>query len=217
MYGTSMSMYAKFNNKAYAVVTPEEYFSIVNAGGLSCYNDSKTMILLNGYLYPIRHSEPNYDSPKHGCYCFIPERPCIVRWITNDESYRQFELVNLNSPSCIEDLIHGLNRVNQIRKDALTPDTEEDIFKTEIHYEDTPIMVGLKRFITNKAVDLNKYSDRFGANFTNDVRILNKNDITIKKFLNFVQNLDGTCELVINNSSQDVANPINEEIRVKLI
>jgi len=212
-----MEMYAKFGGKAYAVVTPNEYFSTVNYGGFNCYNEAKTMILCNGYLYPIRHSNPTGENPSHGCYCYIEGRPGIVRWVTNDLAYSQFELVDLRSPECIQDLIKGLERAQQIRKDTLTADDEATVFRPELHPQDTAIMKALKTFITEKHVDMNLYADRFGPNYSNDIRLLNKNDITIKKFNNFIENLDATCELVINNLNNDVANPLTQEIRVKLV
>lgn len=212
----SMNMYCKCNGKQYAVVTPEEYFSTCNIGGTGCYNDASTLLFTNGWLYPIYHSFPTNGILKHGCYCYVPGWP-FVKWVTNDETYKDFELINLMNPKSIDSLMSAINRVNQIEKESLTPDDTGDIFKVAIQPDDSPIMVALKKFICEKNIDLSKYSDRFGINYTNDVRILNKNDITIKKFLSFINYLDGTCEVVINNSSDDTPNPIKNEIRVKLV
>lgn len=212
-----MTMYAKFNGKAYLVVGPDEYLRTVTLGGPNCFTDAKTMILYNGYLYPIKHSYPFDVNPLHGFYCFIEDGNLFTRWITNDESYRNYELVDLRNPEHIQDLIKGMEKVSQLRKDTLAPDGEENIFKTEIHPQDSSIMKALKTFIGDKHVDMNLYADRFGANYSNDIRLLNKSDVTIKKFAAFVENLDATCEIVINNRDKDVANPLTHEIRIKLV
>lgn len=212
-----MEMYAKFQGKGYIVVSPDEYFTTITYGGPNCYNEQKTMILCGGYLYPIKHSYPSAINPEHGCYCFANGHNGMVRWITNDENYRNFELVDLRDPSCVKELITSLEKVSQIRKDTLAPDGDDNIFKTELHPQDTAIMKALKTFISEKHVDMNLYADRFGANYSNDIRLLNKPDITIKKFNGFIENLDATCELVINNRDSNVANPLTREIRVKLV
>lgn len=213
----SMNMYVKFRNKQYAVVSPDEYFMTVNYGGLACYDESSTMIIAGDYLYPIYHKTPETNNFLHGCYCYMPGKMGMVRWVTNDESYRDFTLVDLSNPQSLDSLIASIKQVNAIEREQLTPDEESDVYKCTIHPDDSAAMVALKQFITAKNVDLNKYADRFGVNYTNDIRILNKNEVTIKKLLAFIQNLDGTCELVINNAGPEVANPLNNEIRVKLV
>jgi hypothetical protein len=81
---------------------------------------------------------------------------------------------------------------------------------------DAPEMKLMKEAIYNKHIDLDKYEGRFGPNFTNDKRILQRSNITLSKIKTMCKALDIEAELVFRDSNKDVPNPIGKEIKIIL-
>ena len=78
-------------------------------------------------------------------------------------------------------------------------------------------MVGLKKAIIQKHIDLDKYEQRFGDNYNNDRRLLEKDNITLTKLKTFAKALDMKLTLTFEDNGKNVPNPIGEPIRVTVI
>ena len=101
-------------------------------------------------------------------------------------------------------------------------DTEEVLYGTGsiINFSDVKsfreLIEVIKRAITDKQIDLDKYGPRFGSNYPNEKRLLKKSDMTLQKGILYAGCLDFDIYVTIKDSSPEVPNPIGETITVKL-
>ena len=106
-----------------------------------------------------------------------------------------------------------LSKNAQIRDMESTILSEIDsVFTPSIGENDSPEMKAFKEAIIMKHIDINKYAPRFGDNFLNDKRILKTGSITMNKLISMCQKLDIEVQLTLRDASDDVINPMSEEI-----
>ena len=77
-------------------------------------------------------------------------------------------------------------------------------------------MRGLKDAMISKNFDLDKYQDRFGLNYPNDKRRMNKDDISLKMLRRIAANTDIEVTMTFRDKSPDVPNPMGREITVNI-
>ena len=95
--------------------------------------------------------------------------------------------------------------------------TSADNITTPIdHPDDSPEMMALKEAIRSKHIDINKYEQRFGPNFNNDRRLLDKNTITLAKLKTMANALDMDISLTIKDKPGNIPNPIGKVITVSV-
>lgn len=82
--------------------------------------------------------------------------------------------------------------------------------------DDTPMMRGFKEAINAKGIVATNYKERMGPNYSNDIRKVKENDITIKMASRMAKNLDEEIIMIIRDKNPDVANPIGKEIVVNI-
>ena len=82
---------------------------------------------------------------------------------------------------------------------------------------DSPEMRALKTCIIEKDIDLDKYSERFGANYPNDKRKLKDAEITSFLLKRYCNNLDIDVDMVFRDRDENVPNAMNKEIRINLV
>ena len=92
-----------------------------------------------------------------------------------------------------------------------------NIFKPKLMEEDSAEMRGLKHCILQKHIELEKYAERFGANFPNDKRKLRDTEITSYLLKRMCNNLDLEVDIVFRDRSSDVPNPMNKTVTINMI
>lgn len=79
---------------------------------------------------------------------------------------------------------------------------------------DSPLIIALKRAVTEKQCDINRYAEKFGADFNNDRRKFNGKDITAAKYKSISNNMDIRTTLIVEDMNPDVANPMGNRLVV---
>ena len=109
-------------------------------------------------------------------------------------------------------------------KNAVATDLErtvltspDDITVCKRNESDSAAITVLKDAIDAKKIDIHTYQHNFGSNYTNDLRILDSDDITLKKMITFCRNLDMSMSITIEDSDKDIANPMNQIFTTKII
>lgn len=165
----------------------------------------------DGILYPERSSN---DMSKPGIYRTAPIT-IRVDPVTEDDKieYSSNNIIDLDCDN-MRELISQSDKLKELEKDILTD--ADAIYNAPIDQDDTPELAGLKEAINAKNIDINKYAHRFGENFQNDRRALNKNNITLEKMKRFFTHLDMEATLTIKDKDGDIANPMNKVIVVDI-
>lgn len=139
----------------------------------------------------------------------------FIRVPDDDKSKSEYasenlNIVDFNDISTMKDF---LSKNAQIRDMESTILSEIDsVFTPSIGENDSPEMKAFKEAIIKKHIDINKYAPRFGDNFLNDKRILKTGSITMNKLISMCQKLDIEVQLTLRDASDDVINPMSEEI-----
>ena len=198
---------AKIGDTIYDVVTVDEYNH-----NPAFYQSAPTAVIGgDGFLYPVR-SNPNDMRPGFfdgvAMQFFNPPvgRDCIV--------YSDRNIIDFSAASSIRDVIEAQNRLASEERSILTNIDNEFIPPTSA--DDTPEMGLLKQAITDKHIDIDKYEHRFGPNYNNDKRLIKKNSITFGKLRNICNALDIKATLIMEDSGDDVPNPMGKKISVCL-
>lgn len=200
---------ANLDGKMYDVVKYTEFCS-----NKELYNNNMTAVEINlngdNMILPIRSS--NDDRPglyNQGCFDFM---------ICPDDKKEEYSadavVADFSKVKDIKDLIQVQDKIRDIEKEILT--NPDNITVPSITGEDSPEMRALKEAIKSKEMDIDKYQERFGANFPNDKRLLKQNDITQKMIKRICKNLDIKATLILEDVNPDVPNPMNTKISVDL-
>lgn len=126
------------------------------------------------------------------------------------QEYSTTNLIDFDNVSSIKDVIEKQSALRSMERTILT--TKDNIFIPNISELDSPEMIALKTAVIEKHIDLDKYEQRFGANFNNDKRLFNRNDITLTKLKSIASALDLSLTLTIADKNPDIPNPIGREI-----
>lgn len=130
------------------------------------------------------------------------------------EEYSLDKVIDLTKCNSMAELIKTQQQIANIEYDMLT--TVDNVFKPTIGENCTPAMRALKEAVIDKNIDIHKYSERYGANFNNNVRNFSKDDISLRMLELHCNVLDIKATLVLEDVSEDVPNPIGRKISVEL-
>lgn len=197
---------AKIGEKIYDVVSLEEYNK-----NKDMYVANNTAINTDGYILPIL----NQSNPGYGIqightvsYANLPPEG-------EDQEYKENNIIDFSQAKDLSDVINKQQAIKTMEKDILT--SPDNLTKPKIQPEDSPEMALLKTAIDMKNIDMDKYESRFGSNYNNYKRLLNKNDISIKMLKVMCKSLDMKASLVLEDSDPDVANPMGKSISTVIL
>lgn len=195
----------KADDRIYDVVPYNEYIR-----NIKNRIDGDIAVEEGDYIYPKRSSNDN----KPGVY--TNDVYTIFKHPETKEEKKEYSMDNVIDfdSETLSEHINKTNRLKNMEKEILT--TTDNIFVPPIHENDEPEMIALKKAITAKQIDINKYAPRFGSNFQNDKRLFNKNKMTMYKLKSFLDNLDLRATICIHDKNPNVANPMNKIIEVDL-
>lgn len=133
---------------------------------------------------------------------------------SEQENYSKDNIIDFGSANDMRDLISKQNALREMERSIVT--TVDNIFCPQIRETDAPEMVALKKAVAAKGIDIDKYESRFGANFNNDKRLFDKSSITLTKLKSLCGALDIRATLILQDASEEVPNPMREEIVIPL-
>lgn len=173
--------------------------------------NNKVGVIDNDIIYPLRASTDNrpglYKRNKFYCVLKDPNKEELHEYKCSDQN-----LIDFGNAKNIQEVISSQNKLRTMKNSLLTSDG--NITRPVIQNDDKPEMVGLKQAIIDKRIDLDKYGDRFGGNYNNDRRLLDKPSITLSKLIAFGNALDMEISLTFKDKNPNVPNPIGREITV---
>ena len=133
---------------------------------------------------------------------------------TEKDLYDPSKVIDLEEAASIKELMEKQEMIRSMEKDILT--SPDNITQPDIGPEDEPAMKALKTAVSEKGIDLDTYSHRFGNNYNNDKRALLKDRISLQMLERMCNNLDMKATLTIEDASPDVPNPIGRQIVMEL-
>lgn len=195
------------NGRLYEVVPVNDYIGNED-GYLQGYTAVEDSF---GNIYPIvsaTSQDPGLRYRKKAPVFFasIPEG--------SDDQYRVDQAIDYSKATNIKEFIETQNIVKELEKDILT--SPDSIYVPPSDPNDSPAMKALKEAVIDKKIDLNKYEPRFGANYNNDKRIFNKQNISLPMLVRMCNALDIKATLTLEDQEGDIANPINDVISVEI-
>ena len=199
---------AKVDGKIINIVSPQE---IIRHG---TNEDSSYTGVINdddGIIYPVRNaSDRRPGFYRVGCLYGKYKQPTK----SEIDNYRATEdsVVDFSNKTHIQDIINAQNKLRNMESTVLT--STDNITIPVDKDTDRPEMLGLKEAIRCKHIDLDKHEQRFGLNYNNDRRLLDKNSITLAKLITYGNALDMEISLTFKDKSSNVPNPIGKEITV---
>ena len=172
---------------------------------------SNAGVIHEGIIYPIRNKNDNRPgyyirSRWYGIYRQFNKQE-EKEYIATEEN-----IIDFSDKTKIRDIINTQNKLRSMESAVLTSADNITIPIDDQH--DRPEILGLKEAIRCKHIDLDKYAPRFGANYNNDRRLLDKNSITLAKLIAYGNALDMEISLTFKDKSPDIPNPIGKEITV---
>lgn len=179
-------------------------------------NESNNNIAIeaNGCILPVRGSTDKrpgaYRAGSFYMKTVMPDSIELPNYRADDN-----HIVDFTKAEDIRGIIKAESKLRNLEVSRLT--TIDNICAPRIRPDDAPEMVGLKKAIIQKHIDLDKYEQRFGDNYNNDRRLLEKDNITLTKLKTFAKALDMKLTLTFEDNSKNVPNPIGEPIRVTVI
>ena len=207
-----------------------------------CYMVNKRDIFINGKKYEVEDIENYVKSPdayisgytaldvgQQFIYPIIPNNStapgihvkpnCPILYVTDPpeedkDQYDRSNIIDYNKADTFKDFIETQNMVRELEKDILT--SPDNIYVPPEDENDSPAMKALKKAITDKHIDLDKYETRFGSNYSNDKRIFNKNNISMQMLVRMCNATDIKASLTLEDQNPDVANPMGSTITVEL-
>ena len=179
-------------------------------------NESNNNIAIeaNGCILPVRGSTDKrpgaYRAGSFYMKTVMPDSVELPNYRADDN-----HIVDFTKAEDIRGIIKAESKLRNLEVSRLT--TIDNICASRIRPDDAPEMVGLKKAIIQKHIDLDKYEQRFGDNYNNDRRLLEKDNITLTKLKTFAKALDMKLTLTFEDNGKNVPNPIGEPIRVTVI
>lgn len=132
----------------------------------------------------------------------------------SESNYSMDNVIDYSKATNIKEFIETQDMVKELEKDILT--SPDSIYVPPSDPNDSPAMKALKEAVIDKKIDLNKYEPRFGANYNNDKRIFNKQNISLPMLVRMCNALDIKATLTLEDQVGDIANPINDVISVEI-
>ena len=196
------------NGKMYNLIDQTEYLNNKN------YYDTESNVAIEHYNMALPLTQSQFSN---GVYS-TENRPIIKYNVPLDkDNYmitpeNTIDFTNLNS---ISEYYNNCVKYNEAERDIIT--TVNNQFKPKINEEDPSLLKIVKQTICDKNIDIDKYADRF-VQFNNDKRLLSPSykDITMKKAIEMLNNLDTDVYVITANKDSDVPNPMPEPLIRKI-
>lgn len=196
---------AKIDGKIVDVIDKQE----LSTGGNLPYG--YTGIEMGDYVLPLRAKNDTRPGVyRAGNVLLQVKNPSA----SEETEYSKENIIDFGSACDMKELISRQNALREMERSIVT--TVDNIFCPQIRETDAPEMVALKRAVAAKGIDIDKYESRFGANFNNDKRLFDKSSITLTKLKSLCGALDINATLILKDASEDVPNPMREEIVIPL-
>ena len=210
--------YAVINGKSVNVYSQKQFFEnkldiddIEDNAAVEIQRENKT------YILPVRIASNPMDKPgvytrTHMPYSFIKEPT-----ITEEQRYSP-PVIDFRNAKSIQDVIDMNESIDLQINTFLESDIGEDnTYRPNISTNCSPEMKGLKYSLTEKHIDIDKYAERFGANWVNDKRKLKGDDISLFLLKRMAENFDLKMDIVFSDSGPNVPNPMNKTITINVI
>lgn len=128
-------------------------------------------------------------------------------------------IIDFDNAKDIQSMIEMKQNEENIMAKYLETDMETgETFKPQYRDDDSVETRALKDCIIAKNINIDKYQDRWGKDFSNDKRKIKSNNITTFYILKRVcNNLDIDVDLTFRDRSPDVPNPMRKTIKVNLV
>jgi len=211
--------YAVVNGKSVNVYTQEQFFE--NKRDIDDIQDNAAVEIQKGdttYVLPVRIS--NNVSDKPGLYTTLLSPISFIKEPQTDKEKKQYspDIVDFRDAKNIQEVIDMNESLDlQINTFLETDIDDGKTYKPNISPNCSPEMRGLKTSLTEKHIDINKYSERFGNNWINDKRKLDSDDVSLYLLRRYAENFDLRMDIEFSDRSPDVPNPMNKTIRINVI
>lgn len=175
-------------------------------------------VTLNGkkVVLPVRNPNGNKNQP--GIYSYdqydsfkMPETEEEEKTYCPQED-TIFRFDNIGS---MQELIDRREQFQMVTNQIL--ETPDNITIPPLKENDTPAMRSLKEAIIHKNIDMDKYQERFGANYPNDKRKIGDTSLTLFILERFCGCLDLECDLVLRDAPGNIPNPMHKTITANLV
>lgn len=144
-------------------------------------------------------------------------KPIAAVKIPEDSDIQKFsnsKIIDFSKSESMEDFMGKQTLLHQLEKDVLS--SPDNIFAPEVDPSEAPAMQLLKRAVTAKHIDLDKYEPRFGSNYANDKRLFNKPNISMQMLMRVCKALDIKATLTLEDQDGDIANPMGPENKMSI-
>ena len=217
-------MYAVVNGRTYNVYTEKQLFE--NFQDLASDEQAALAVDNNGQkvILPIRSGYKSMEKP--GVYPVESgdgKRYAFLSYPTTEAEKKEYipdkdHVVDFKDAAGIQELMSMTDKLNKSINQYLETDLNSgNIYRANIGEGDSPEMRGLKQALTAKHMEIDKYGEKFGANWANDKRKLNDDNITMFLLKRMCTNFDVDIDLVFKDHSPDVPNAMGKTITVNLV
>ena len=193
----------------YNVVDADDYIQNKNI-----YNSKFTAIQFNNQdiIYPINSRETDITP---GIY-FYSDSDMVAKVVVphkdKSEQYNSSNIIDYTNAKDIEDIIKKNKLVRDIQNNIIA--TSDNVLQLNIADSNSPEMKLLKTAINSKGIDKKQYEERFDQ-FYNDMRLLNGDNITLRKMISISTAFDIDIELTLKDKP-GAPNPMGREYSVDL-
>ena len=130
------------------------------------------------------------------------------------EKYESEKVIDFSNSKNVEEFMEKQTLLHQLEKDVLS--NPDNIFAPEVDPSEAPAMQLLKKAVSSKHIDLDKYEPRFGSNYANDKRLFNKPSISMQMLTRVCNALDIKATLTLEDQDGDIANPMGPENKMSI-
>lgn len=193
----------------YNVVDADDYIQNKNI-----YNSKFTAIQFKNQdiIYPINSRETDITP---GIY-FYSDSDMVAKVVVppkdKSEQYNSSNIIDYTNAKDIEDIIKKNKLVRDIQNNIIA--TSDNVLQLNIADSNSPEMKLLKTAINSKGIDKKQYEERFDQ-FYNDMRLLNGDNITLRKMISISTAFDIDIELTLKDKP-GAPNPMGREYSVDL-
>lgn len=217
----TMAIYDKLvniNGRQYGVFSREYFTSHMETlkdddhCAVEIEKDGKTFTL------PIRTNTSSADKP--GIYSVDGKINLITYPNKDEEEYYMpagENVLTFSDHGSLQSLSDAKKKLDENINKFIENADGESVYRPPLLETDSAEMRAMKECIIAKNIDLDKYKDRFGANYPNDKRKLKDDSITLNMIERMCKNLDIKVDLVFTDSDDNVPNAMNKVIRANII
>lgn len=200
--------YGLMNGKSYDIVDSDNFYQ-----KRDIYKDAGVAIIIGSekdqVTLPYMEKGTKMDRP--GIYDVGSVD--IIQYPTEEQRQDyQPTIIDFDNVVDMEDFRNKSNALRSIDKEVLTTVASDSQFIPPLLETDSPEMRAIKEAIIAKNIDLDKYSERYGTNYPNDKRRYKDDKITLYLIKRTCECLDMKAQLILEDKSPDVANPIGRKI-----